>query len=84
MKELLKKLNIKESEYKLICKKLKREPNNLELYLFSAMWSEHCGYKFTKNLIKKFPQKGAVNTSENAGGVVIGDYIISFKTESHN
>ena len=40
---------ISKTEYKLILKILKREPNLLELGIFSVMWSEHCSYKSTKN-----------------------------------
>lgn len=84
MQNKLKKLNISGFEYSQIVKRLKREPNELELYLFSAMWSEHCGYKHTKELIKKFPKKNGFMTDENAGGVVIGNTFVCFKTESHN
>ena len=84
MQNKLKKLNISEFEYSQILKRLKREPKELELYLFSAIWSEHCGYKHTKELIKKFPKKNGFMTDENAGGVVIGNTFICFKVESHN
>ncbi len=45
---------ISKSEYKLILKILKREPNLLELGIFSVMWSEHCSYKSTKKMVENF------------------------------
>jgi len=71
-------------EYSEIKRRLKRTPNELELYLFSAMWSEHCGYKHSKKYIKNLPSKNALYKDENSGGIRIGDHIIFFKTESHN
>ena len=50
--ETLKELALTFSEYELIIKKLGREPNELELGLFGALWSEHCGYKHTKKLLR--------------------------------
>ena len=80
---LYESLNIKKNEYDDIVKRLKRTPNTLELYLFSAMWSEHCGYKHSKKYIN-FYNKGAMYKNENAGGIKINNHIIFFKTESHN
>ncbi len=76
-------------EYDLIVQKLEREPNELELGLFGALWSEHCGYKHSKPLLKGFPTTGpAVRVQageENAGVVDIGDGLsVVFKIESHN
>lgn len=82
--ELYKALNIKENEYIDIVKRLEREPNELEMYLFSAMWSEHCGYKHSKKYLNRLPIGGAVSSGENAGGVKIGKNVIVFKAESHN
>lgn len=82
--ELYKALNIKENEYEEIIKYLNRMPNELETYLFSAMWSEHCGYKHSKKYLKRLPIGGAVSEGENAGGVKIGKHVIVFKAESHN
>ena len=76
-------------EYQLIVERLGREPNPLELGMFGALWSEHCGYKHSRPLLKQFPTKGpAVLVSagqENAGVVQIeeGTYVV-FKIESHN
>ena len=50
--ETLKELALTFSEYELIIKKLGREPNELELGLFGALWSEHCGYKHTNKLLR--------------------------------
>ncbi len=71
-------------EYNEIKKKLQRIPNTLELYLFSAMWSEHCGYKHSKKYLKFLPKKNSYFNNENSGGIKIGRHIIFFKTESHN
>ena len=68
-------------EYNLIVDKLGREPNEFETYLFSAQWSEHCGYKHSKYYLKKL---NSSFESENAGYVEIGDNAIVFKVESHN
>ena len=83
-----KKLGISDREYFLICNGLKRRPNNLEIGLFSAMWSEHCSYKSTKNLLKRLPTSGEhvlKGPGDGAGIVDIGDSLaICFKMESHN
>ena len=52
-KEILDEIAISKFEYGEIVNKLKREPSQLELGLFGALWSEHCGYKHTKKLLKK-------------------------------
>ncbi len=82
--ELLKALNISQTDYAYIEKKLKRKPNELELYLFSATYSEHCGYRHSKEYLKKLYRQNAVYTDENAGGITIGEHTICFKMESHN
>ena len=82
--KLYEALNIKKIEYDEIIKRLKRTPDDLELYLFSAAWSEHCGYKHSKKYIKNFYKKGAYLPDENAGGIEINNHVIFFKTESHN
>ncbi len=51
-------LGLTDSEYELICDKLGREPNGLELAVFSLMWSEHCGYKHSKKLLRLLPTEG--------------------------
>jgi phosphoribosylformylglycinamidine synthase len=76
-------------EYEEIVRRLDREPNDVELGLFGALWSEHCGYKNSKPLLGLFPTTGAhvltAAGSENAGAVDIGDgWVAVFKIESHN
>ncbi len=80
----IKDLGLSAFEYNEIVKRLGRKPSELELYLFSAMWSEHCGYKHSKKYLKLLPSKGALFRNENSGGIKIGSHIIFFKTESHN
>jgi phosphoribosylformylglycinamidine (FGAM) synthase-like enzyme len=75
-------------EYGVVLDRLGREPNLVELGVFSVMWSEHCSYKSSKNQLKKFPITGPrviCGPGENAGVIDIddGDAII-FKMESHN
>lgn len=82
--ELYKALGLTDFEYSEIQKRLGREPNELETYLFSAMWSEHCGYMHSRKYLSKFPSGGAVSHGENAGGVQVGEHVIVFKVESHN
>lgn len=77
-------LNISEQEYALIVEKLGRKPNDLETYLFSAMWSEHCGYKHSRKYLSRFPSGKNLCENDNAGGVLIGDHSVVFKVESHN
>jgi len=76
-------------EYQLIVEKLGREPNEVELGLFGALWSEHCGYKNSKPLLRLLPAEGAYvltkRGAENAGAVDIGDGLcVVMKIESHN
>ena len=79
---------LKLEEYKNIQKLLKRDPNLLELGIFSAMWNEHCSYKSSRIHLKKLPTKGKCviqGPGENAGVIDIGDDdAIIFKIESHN
>ncbi len=79
---------LKLDEYENIKKLLKREPNFLELGIFSAMWNEHCSYKSSRIHLKKLPTKGKhviQGPGENAGVIDIGDNdAIVFKIESHN
>jgi phosphoribosylformylglycinamidine synthase II len=75
-------------EYDLIVLRLNREPNHLELGVFSVMWSEHCSYKSSRLHLKTFPTTGArviQGPGENAGVIDIGDgQVCVFKMESHN
>ena len=75
-------------EYNLVISKINRLPNYTELGLFSVMWSEHCSYKNSKVLLRKFPTTGPTviqGPGEGAGIVDIGDDLaVVFKIESHN
>lgn len=78
------KLNVDKFIENEIEKRLKRKMNELERHIFSAMWSEHCGYLHSKLQLNKLNFKGALFHQENAGGVKIGNLGVFFKTESHN
>jgi phosphoribosylformylglycinamidine synthase len=75
-------------EYALIVQRLNREPNGVELGVFSVMWSEHCSYKSSRRHLARFPTTGPrviQGPGENAGVVDIGDgQAVVFKMESHN
>ncbi|SEH88577.1 phosphoribosylformylglycinamidine synthase subunit II [Halobacillus karajensis] len=81
-------MGLKDEEYRSICSILGRRPNYTEVGLFSVMWSEHCSYKNSKPLLKKFPTEGAhvlQGPGEGAGIIDIGDnQAVVFKIESHN
>jgi phosphoribosylformylglycinamidine synthase II len=85
---IVEKHGLKPEEYSKIKELLKREPNLLELGIFSAMWNEHCSYKSSRVHLKNLPTKGKnviQGPGENAGVVDIGDDdAIIFKIESHN
>ncbi len=87
--ELLDEVALSRAEYEAIVDRLDREPNPLEIGLFGALWSEHCGYKHTKALLRTLPNTSdrllVAPGAENAGVVDIGDgYAVAFKIESHN
>jgi phosphoribosylformylglycinamidine synthase subunit PurL len=75
-------------EYAAIVRAIGREPNDLELGMFGALWSEHCAYKTSKALLRQLPTEGPhvlQGPGENAGAVDIGDGLaVVFKIESHN
>src|SRR5687767_4486070 len=74
--QVLERHGIKPDEYDRILQLLGREPNLLELGLFSVMWSEHCSYKSSRVHLKTLPTTGArvvQGPGENAGAVDIGD-----------
>jgi phosphoribosylformylglycinamidine synthase len=77
-----------EDEYARILEILGREPNLLELGIFSVMWSEHCSYKSSKKWLKTLPTQAPYvicGPGENAGVIDIGEgYAAVFKMESHN
>lgn len=84
----LKKYRLSEVEYAMIEKTLKRPPQDIEWALFSALWSEHCSYKSSKNHLKKFSYRNSQvleSEGENAGIIDLGQgERIAFKMESHN
>ncbi|NNM33742.1 MAG: phosphoribosylformylglycinamidine synthase subunit PurL, partial [Gemmatimonadetes bacterium] len=86
--ELVADHGLSPEEYELILSILGREPTFTELGVFSAMWSEHCGYKNSKRLLKLLPTKAPwviQGPGENAGVIDIGEgYALAFKIESHN
>jgi phosphoribosylformylglycinamidine synthase II len=88
MAELAREYGLKADEYDLIVSRLNREPNAVELGVFSVMWSEHCSYKSSRKHLGKFPTTGPrviQGPGENAGVVDIGDgQACVFKMESHN
>ena len=51
-------LGLTDDEYELICERIGREPNGVELAMFSLMWSEHCGYKHSRKLLRTLPTEG--------------------------
>jgi len=81
-------LGVTDVELDAIVDRLGRTPNDLELAMFSVMWSEHCSYKSSKPLLKTLPMGGddvVAGPGENAGVVSIGDGLaVAFKLESHN
>ncbi len=87
--QTLDEIALSQAEYEAIVERLGREPLPLELGMFGALWSEHCGYKHTKKLIRKLPHSSdrllVAPGAENAGVVDIGDGLaIAMKIESHN
>ena len=81
-------LGLTPAEYELIVEQMGRAPNQVELAVFSLMWSEHCAYKHSKKLLRSLPTEGprlALGPGENAGAVDVGDgWVVAFKVESHN
>ena len=77
-----------EAEYRRVLEILGREPNLVELGIFSVMWSEHCSYKSSKKWLQTLPTDGPrviCGPGENAGVVDVGDgQAAVFKIESHN
>lgn len=86
--EILKNHKLSREDYDNITQILGREPNLLEIGIFSAMWSEHCSYKSSKIYLSGFPTKAEwviQGPGENAGVIDIGGgYAAIFKMESHN
>jgi len=81
-------LGLTDSELGDIVEILGREPNRLELSMYSVMWSEHCSYKSSRVHLKRLPTEGEgvlVGPGENAGVMDVGDGIAAaIRIESHN
>ncbi len=81
-------LGLTRAEYELVCEKQGREPNQVELAMYSLLWSEHCAYKHSKKLLRTLPTEGrhvVMGPGENAGAVDVGGGLAcAFKVESHN
>src|ERR1700731_2054562 len=80
-------LGLTRAEYELVCEKQGRPPNQVELAMYSLLWSEHCAYKHSKKLLRTLPTEGsrvAMGPGENAGAVDVGGGMVgAFKVESH-
>ena len=81
-------LGLTDSEFERIRRLLDRDPNEVELAMFSLLWSEHCAYKHSRKLLRRLPTQGPrvlMGPGENAGAVDVGGgHAIAFKVESHN
>jgi phosphoribosylformylglycinamidine synthase subunit PurL len=88
MAALLSEVHLTPDEYGLFVSRLGRQPNMVELGMAGAMWSEHCGYKHSKPLLRRFPTTGPrvlQGPGENAGVVDLGEgWAAALKVESHN
>ncbi|MFN2100797.1 phosphoribosylformylglycinamidine synthase subunit PurL [Altererythrobacter sp. MF3-039] len=86
--EIVEQHGFSPEEYEQVLKSLGREPNMVELGIFSVMWSEHCSYKSSRLHLKKLPTEAPwviCGPGENAGVIDIGDgQAAIFKMESHN
>ncbi len=82
------KLGLTRAEYELVCEKQDGPPNQVELAMYSLLWSEHCAYKHSKKLLRTLPTEGryvVMGPGENAGAVDVGGGLVcAFKVESHN
>ena len=75
------------AEYDQIVVLLGREPNEVELAMYSLLWSEHCAYKHSKKILRRLPTEGErllLGVGENAGAVEVEGLAVAFKVESHN
>jgi phosphoribosylformylglycinamidine synthase subunit PurL len=88
LEERHRQLGLTDGEYARILDRLGRAPNDVELAMLSLMWSEHCGYKHSRRLLRRLPNEGAhvlMGPGENAGAVDVGGGLaVAFKVESHN
>ncbi|MCL2388406.1 MAG: phosphoribosylformylglycinamidine synthase subunit PurL [Defluviitaleaceae bacterium] len=87
-KKIYAQMGMTDEEFGMVKEILGRLPNYTEIGLFSVMWSEHCSYKNSKPVLRRFPTKGKrvlQGPGEGAGVVDIGDGLaVVFKIESHN
>ena len=81
-------LGLTDAEFDRIRGLLERDPNEVELAMFSLLWSEHCAYKHSRKLLRRLPTEGPrvlMGPGENAGAVDVGaGQAVAFKVESHN
>jgi phosphoribosylformylglycinamidine synthase II len=81
-------LGLTRAEYEFVCERQGGAPNQVELAMYSLLWSEHCAYKHSKKLLRTLPTEGryvVMGPGENAGAVDVGNGIVcAFKVESHN
>ena len=81
-------LGLTDDEFADINRILGREPNHLELAMYSVMWSEHCSYKSSRLHLRRFSSEGPdvlVGPGEGAGVIDVGDGIaVAIRIESHN
>lgn len=86
--KIYREMGLNDGEYAQVLETLGREPTITELGMYAVMWSEHCGYKYSRPVLRLFKKyKEAMDTGavENAGVIDIGDNIgIVMKMESHN
>ena len=88
LEERHRQLGLTDDEYARILERLGRAPDDVELAMLSLMWSEHCGYKHSRRLLRRLPKDGShvlMGPGENAGAVDVGGGLaVAFKVESHN
>ena len=86
--EVWREMGLTDAEYERIVSLLRREPTDVELGMFAVMWSEHCGYKYSRpvlRLFRKYRESLEGAGFENAGVVPLDEQLgIAFKVESHN
>ena len=87
--KIYREMGLNDIEYRLIVETLGREPSYTEVGMYAVMWSEHCGYKYSRPVLRLFAEYKKAQesgTMENAGVIPLGDsgYGVVFKMESHN
>jgi phosphoribosylformylglycinamidine synthase II len=86
--EVWREMGLTDAEYERIVSLMGREPTDVELGMFAVMWSEHCGYKYSRpvlRLFRKYRESLEGAGFENAGVVPLDERLgIAFKVESHN